>query len=372
MSDNIRGPIYPDILSALKIGSQYGSWYFLVASGFGILTQILLPQLLKQKQWFYVIYAVLLALMGVGCLVQLVAMSKLNSGFSLLLAGSALFGIGMGGSSVVHGLLLRRAVPPQSLSRAFSLLHAVYGAGAMASPLLVFTLRRNGYSWTSALWLCVFICVALLVLLALLRKHLPLQDSTPVESPLTQKSLLARPLDRNIKIISLIIAGLAFSVATEILISSRLVLYLREEIKITASMAEFILAGFFGCLLLGRLFSAWKMTGLKYLVWVPRLNGLAFVAVTAGLVLDSFVICFAGFFLGPIFPLSLVELNHRDTHNFPKISSYLFAIVGLSVFGMHGLFGAVAMQFGLQAGMSLAPIFLVLSNICFYFAHRID
>ena len=368
IGDNVRGAIYPDLLNHFAVGTGFGSLFFLIASGVAVFFQFIAPRLLSGMQrQFYLLYVLFLICMGLGPGLQALVsfgLGPIQGSFEWILVGSFIFGIGMGGSSIFHGILLQSSVPKEKVARSFSILHSLYGAGAFLSPFLVTQLRQLEFSWASSLGFVFCLAILLATLTAGLnswlpqvREHKPRADQELIENDLTP------PQAEDRKWVSWAIFALAFCVATEILISSRMTLFLREALNFSPALAELYLSGFFLCLFAGRVFAAFKLTEVPFGRLTQWLSTICLLALVGALALHPILFLLVGFFMGPLFPLSLGELSRRDSASFGKDSSLLYGWVGIGIFSMHGLFGMIASQFGLLAAMSLGVGFLVITLI---------
>jgi MFS transporter, FHS family, glucose/mannose:H+ symporter len=361
IGDNIRGPIYPDILQLYSVSPGSGSLYFLITSMAAIMTQWAFPSLLKKTQGFYVLYLFFLAIFAGSCWLQWLALVKLH--WTLLLISASLFGIGLGGTSVVHGILLKNSVYPKQQSRAFSLLHAIYGAASLASPFMVSYARHSSFEWVGALLLTGGLSLLLFLFLLASWSRLPVfAEPRPTQLSAAKAGQLSS--DSFFLFLAL---SLSLIVALEIMISTRLVLFLREVRQMDPPAAESMLSLFFLFLLLGRLaVGAFGVPRITFDRLALILVGLMIVTCFVGFAGYDLAFCVLGLWIGPLFPLTLAELSHKRSDQFTQASSYLYVGVGLGILLMHALFGLVAKYYGIHSAMYLSLGFPLLAGFFYW------
>ena len=138
LTDNIRGPLFPEVLNYFTLSSVKGSWSFATTSSAAFLGAYLSIRFLKR----YTLPALLMLsmlIMGSGVLVMGNAPT-----FGAFSVGSFLVGVGIGFMAVAQNLLITESVSDENKTRTLSALHATYGLASFIAPLLASTATQCG------------------------------------------------------------------------------------------------------------------------------------------------------------------------------------------------------------------------------------
>lgn len=345
--DNIRGPIYPYILEELSLDSFSGSFFFALASFFSFVSTLTAdywlpltgPSRSMKIGW---------TLVSLSCL-ALGLSSYMQSDLVLFIASSFL-GLGIGTIGMSMNILISLGSTTQTRRRLFGGLHACYGIASLGAPLVFELFQNLQFNWGEI--------IALVSLLSLpLFLSFKKVQIKPEKSKELKKSLLASPL------LSLMIGTY---VASEIVVSSRLVLYLKEIQNFSSSDSSLYLSLFFFFLMLGRI--AIAATNLKIdSVFLMKLSLLmTSLFVFMGLTISPLMICLSGLSMSIFFPCAMDMINHFYPKSFEKMTASALSGLGFIVTCMHLLFGAVAKALGLSLAMGTSIIFSLTSFLCLY------
>ncbi|WP_413291033.1 MFS transporter [Bdellovibrio sp. HCB337] len=351
ISDNIRGPLFPEILQNFAVSDTQGAVFYAMSSFFGFLGSFLVRFLLKKWSRIRNMQLALL-MMTVG----LAGMGSVTH-FSWLLFFSAIFGASMGITGVVQNILVNVGSLPQKRQQMLSGLHANYGIASFLAPLVV-----AGVSAWLGSWRFVFYIVAT-VPFALLLGTFFWKDNQ-ISAALVNKEKLEppHPQTRRDHLGQIFLAvALGFYVLAEIMVSSRLPLFVRRELGVSLEESSYYLTGFFVFLLAGRLLFA-----LYHFRWPLRHMLSAFLFLSAasvalGLLSHPFFLALSGLFMAPFYPLAMVYVSNRYEKNIDSAVSYCMALQSFFTVAMHGLVGYLTDLYGIHVALWVGPMGLGVS-----------
>lgn len=352
LGDNSRGPLFPEILKSFALTDTEGAVFYAISSFCGFLGSYLVRFLLKKFNRVPTLQMALL-LMSLG----LAGMGFAGS-FYWLLFFSGLFGLSMGLLGVVQNILVTVGSIPSKRQRMLSGLHAFYGIASLLAPLLgAAIMNLANTSWRSVFW-CVALVPSGLFIAAFFNKK-----EEPVR--LYVKKLLpeTKPGKGTDGAFAQFYLGTAFGlyVAAEILLSSRLALFVRREMNLDLTQSSYYLTAFFVCLLAGR--------GLFALVdfrWSLR-RTLSFslllsaASLVLGLTLSPLFMVLSGFFMAPFYPLGMAYIHHHFEDRVDAAISSCMAMQSALMLGMHLGVGYLTDSFGISKALWLGPVILFLA-----------
>src|SRR5438270_6073608 len=225
--------------------------------------------------------------------------------FALLLP--AMLIIGLGAAAIDAGLNSYFAGLPRN-SALLNYLHAFYGIGALAGPLVASALLALSLGWNSVYMLWVALSLAALVgfiaLFADSSGYTPEAPATDHQPPSTGNALTAA---LRLRAVWLAASFLLVYVGAEVSLGSWSYSFLTEERHEPELLSGWTVSGFWMGLTLGRL----VLGGLALRLGNTRLVQICLLGVVAGMLLVWLVpttasevagLGLAGFSLGPIFP----------------------------------------------------------------------
>ena len=342
--DNARGPYFADIIDELKLSHTRAALFFVVTSTMAFFSGRSVPKLVHNLGLIQVL-RIGLVVMGVGF-----ASISLASGLSSLIFTAAIFGWGFGIINVVQNLLLITAADGDMRRRLLSGLHGMYAFASLVSPLVAAQLFTMNVSWrwafvgfsgiTAAVFMATFV--------------------------LTQKIRLISTSEGNQKNPSrksywLVSAFISFYVMAELVVSTRLTLYLRRVHEFSAATASLYLAGFFLLLLAGRLYLLFQSVRYTSLQLIEASLILSFLSFILGLVFHPLFLVLCGFTMSPVFGLSIELLVQIFSRYATDAIASTLAISCLYIVSMHFAMGLLADAIGIQLAMYVGVAFLALS-----------
>lgn len=345
--DNSRGPLYPLIKTDLDLLNSQAALIFALGSLGQFVVNIFSGLWLKLT--FKKSIVVFQVMMLIGCL--LLGASK-NLGPMFLYVGSFIFGMGSGGLGSLANMLIILGTSTERRRQFLSGLHAMYGTASFLAPFLVRGVFSFGGTWGQH-----FFLLSLFPFIAMMIAAKNLQGEIPPTSKKMQSDL---SFWQKIPI------GFLFSsyVAGEVLISSRMVVYLMDAWRFSWEAASLSLSFFFMSLLFGRaLFALVKFPG-KSFHWLLLSLVTTILLLVIGLRFNPQLLFLTGFSISIFFPCGIDWM----THNYGEkaagfLTTYVSMWIGLGLVSMHILNGILADTSGPQAAMLMAPILLLCSLV---------
>lgn len=350
MSDNIRGPLFPELLTHFKLTNAEGSLSFAVSSAAALFGNILAGYLLK-KITLSRLLCISVFLMGFGLLIM-----GLASTYITFLIGSIVFGASMGLVALAQNVLVAESAAGKSQSRALAGLHGLYGLSSLLAPMIA--------SYAAILlgfWQAAFVVAAItafvVATIASLAKSKPAFDVHANDPELKNNKISKSAL--------LVYGGvLAFYVVAEILVSSRLALYMRTYFKMDLKESSWYVTAFFICLLLGRILFALKSFKAKLKTQLNFSLIAALVCLSLGLKFHPYFLIALGFAMAPFYPVSVAYISEQSGVFQRQFIAFAMSFQSFCVIAMHLGVGYLTDQFGLFYAFEVGLISLVLSLIC--------
>ena len=130
ISDNIRGPLYPELIKHFTLSNSQAAWSFAFSSTAAVLANAAAAFALK-KIHLDRLMAIAVFLLIVGPLTMGLATS-----YQVYLTGAIFLGFSFGVMGVAQNLLIAENTDGLQQTRALSGLHSVYGFSSLIAPLL--------------------------------------------------------------------------------------------------------------------------------------------------------------------------------------------------------------------------------------------
>ena len=355
LADNIRGTLFPEILTQFQISNTLGSWLFATSSSGAFIAGVLAPAFLRRYTIASLLFVGVLMLV-VGC-----AVVGFSGNFDWLLSGSLFFGLGIGFMAVAQNLLVAEGVESKLRSRALSGLHATYGLASFLAPLLAASATKSFGNWSSAFYVVAgfsFLCLVFQVVIQPEPKfvlHKSAQDNSGDKKRISKKAL------------AMICTFFAFYVVAEILISTRLALYMRTYYAMDLTQSAEYVTLFFLFLLIGR--ATFAFVHLPFSL-KSQLNGSligSIVLICLGLKFHPFFLALSGLTMAPYYPLCVSYISEISKDLSRTFLAYAMSFQSLSVVAMHLGVGYMTDHYGLAFAFGVGILALVISVICLSF-----
>ncbi len=356
--DNGRGPAYPDILTTFDLSSTSGAKIFALASFAALFAS------LSTKWWLPKLELirgsiVSLFLMTVACF--LFGRSPLI-GTWLLDLSSFLMGLGMGGANVCMNLLIAKGTSPIHRRQFYAGLHSVYGLGSLSAPLILsfYLTQTTDKTWGDFYqYLCLL--PATILLIALIRYPALTKLKVAPTEALVPKAIYKAPVPLLMRLAYGTVFG--FYVASEVIISSRLVYYLNEGHQLPITESRMALSVFFLALLAGRLlFTITSIKGQSH-------HWLIFSCLTTIAIYFSSrifyppLLALTGLSMSYFYPVAMDWLANTFTEGLEWMTASVLTSVSVFLVVMHLGFGYVTDRVNIEAAMAIVPLLLIFTII---------
>ncbi|MBC7465813.1 MAG: MFS transporter [Bdellovibrio sp.] len=357
IADNTRGPLFSDLLSAFKLSNWQGSMSFALASAAGLVGNVSSTYLFKKFNLADTLSGALF-IMASGLLLMALAPD-----FNLYILGAIFFGYSMGLMGVTQTLMINESVQPLNQSKAMSGMHGIYGLSSLVAPLVAAQAPRFIDSWRAAF----FVVAAIAFLVALSSVALKAKPNFVVHEVLQEKVDSKKP----IKTLFFLGGIFAFYVVAEILVSSRLALYMRTYFQMDLEASSQYVTYFFMFLLFGRLVFALKAfrISLRRQLNISLILSLSFLIL--GLNVHPFFLVMTGLSMAPFYPLSITYISEQTGIYKRPFLTFAISFQSVCVISMHMGVGYLTDQFGLFYAFGVGIISLVLALVCVNFHPKV-
>lgn len=348
--DNSRGPAYPEILEDFQINAARGAWLFAWASFAALVAN------LSARWWLPrigIVKATFLALMTMGMGSFLFGIS-LDYSIEMLDLSSFVMGFGMGVANISMNLLVAKGTPETHRRQFFSGLHSIYGIGSLTAPLILSSFMTFGFTWNQYFqWLTL---LPTLTLLFLFLKKKDFQKNNFADA--LPKLSLSAPVKLPIRLAY----GLLFGcyVSSEIVVSSRLVLYLTHGHEFSGEQARLALSVFFLGLLGGRLlFTVLPIKGSSQKWLITSCLSTIFVYTLARWVSPYFIVL-TGLTMSYFYPVAMDWLSKKFPKGLEWMTASVLTFISVLLVFMHLGFGYITDLLSIEVAMASVPIFQII------------
>ncbi len=351
LCDNVRGPLFPEILKAFAINDSVGSWMYALSSISGFISSYLARHMLRR-------YDRRTVLQG-GAVALIVSMLGLaaSPNFWFFLVFSFFFGLSLGIVGLIPNVLVPLGSSSEKKQQLLAGLHAMYGVASLLSPLLA-----AGIEWLTGSWRWTFV-VATVAPLGLLiysfhssHKNLHKKSEHSSEHHRNNRRLNLKP--------QLYLALMvSFCVAAEIMISSRLALYMRRAWNFDMEQSSLYVTYFFICMLVGRtMFAIVRFpTSIRNQLSISAASSA--VMIILGIHIHPLFLAAVGFTVAPFYPMSISWISSKFPHDLDAAVSYMMTTDSVMLVVMHLSVGKLTDSVGISNALYLGPFFLLLSFI---------
>jgi fucose permease len=340
--DNSRGPLYPEILSFFNLTNSQGSLLFSLSSGFGFVVTIFSGTIFKI---FGVNNSVKISvgLLIISTFIYGYFAGAANS-FHLFLLGSVFLGLSVGLLSVGNNLIISRNVEDDKKQMVFSGLHAMYGLASFGAPLALSFYLGSGQSWHSFFFV-LSICAVIIFLV-----FLPIKNDSFTPKVNSTIHVNKKTSFRLGSLISLY-------VSSEILVSTRMVIYINEVWSVDPSKSALFLSFFFLFLLIGRLSFAFIKIKFDELTLLKISSSLSIISIVLGMWIHPFFLSLCGLSMSYFFPCILGWVSKTYQDKADELIPMMMKFVNGMIVIIHGVFGIVSDAYGIKVAFSLGFIF---------------
>lgn len=357
-ADNIRGPLFPEIIHSFGLTDSLAAWYFALSSFMSFVGSYLVRKYKTVSQLLKLLY------LGILFIFISFVIQRWASSYFLVLSGVVFFGLSVGFLGVAQNNLVIIATRPKNRSRMLSYLHSMYGTASLLAPLFVAWL--SDHRWQEILFYFAWVALAF--------SALGFYYNSKKSDRIQHFSQFQESEMHGLSQLSELKVSLAISlyVVAEIVMGTRLALFMRRYYNYDLSTSSLYVTLFFLFMLMGRV--AISFAPHHYNIKKQLLFSLAaaFVLMLVGLYFHPFALALSGFGLAPFYPLSLSYISRLFPHKSTTIVSWTLTIQGFFIVLMHLGVGQLADLVGLQSAMLIGPVSLFLSFIILLFIRETE
>lgn len=357
LSDNMRGPLYPELIKFFSLSNAQASYSFAITSMAAVLANTLAAFALRKIQLDRLL-AISIGLMFVAPLIMGTAPN-----YIIFLSGALILGLSFGSMGVAQNLLIAENTYGRQQTQALAGLHGIYGFSSLIAPWLAsrsptwFSEEFVFNGWRSAYFVTTILSFLALVVILVSSPKPQFEGHVEHDEAIHGK--------KSSFVTLLWFAGFFASyVGAEILISSRLALYMRTYFNMTLEGSSNYVTYFFIFMLVGRLFFAFKSFQMKLKNQLNISLILSIVSLVLGLWVHPLFLAVVGLTMGPFYPLGIVYISEITGVQKRRFLTFAMGMQGLFVIFMHLGVGYISDALGLFSAFGLGIILLLGSILC--------
>jgi fucose permease len=154
---------------------------------------------------------------------------------------------------------------------------------------------------------------------------------------------------------------LAFYVAVELLISTRLPFYLRSEVGLSMHEANQMTAWFFLLVLIGRILFILMRPKLSIVYQLMISIFLTVLAVFAGIFITPWALILSGLLLSPFYPMAMAYSGEEFKSNLPTVTGFAVTATSVAIVLMHLTTGLLSDWMGIRIAFMMCAFFGLVS-----------
>jgi MFS family permease len=275
--------------------------------------------------------------------------------FWVFLAFSFLFGLSQGVLGLVPNVLVPLGTSEHRKQQMLSGLHTMYGVASLLAPLLAAAVEHFTGSWR---WTFAAAIVGPASLLAYTfhgsHKNLHTRSRISDEDYHAHKAKNFRPQ-------VFLALMLSFAVATEIMLSSRLALYMQRVWAYDMETSSLYVTYFFIFMMLGRgLFTVVHFRQSPQFLLTTSIFTTG-ICILLGVFVHPLFLAVGGFTVAPFYPLSISWISSEFPQDLDSVVSYMMATDSLMLIIMHLGIGKMTDLIGIQNAVLSGLAFVLLS-----------
>lgn len=357
LADNIRGPLFPEIIASFQLTGLSSSFFYASTSFAAFVASFLSFSFLRRRSLMFLLN---LSLFSMALALFIIGYSQV---FPLLIVGAVFLGFSIGGLGVSQNLMVSENIPLQIRAKALAGLHSIYGMASLLAPLMAAQATMMFSTWRAAFFISSGVCLTLFLTFAFYRHKIAGEQIGQTEPSKESNLQVPAPFLGKVTVSGLF----AFYVVAEILVSTRLALYMRENFSMDLEHSSLYVTYFFIFLFIGRLIFAFvRIPGaIKLQMNLSLVSSLIFLVL--GLKFHPFFLALVGFTMAPYYPLSVAYISQNTGSNERQYLTLAMSIQSLSVVAMHLGAGYLTDSGGVKQAFSIGVAALIISMVCLNF-----
>ncbi len=358
ITDNIRGPLFDLIQKNFQVSDSFGALIFSISSLSGFLMSFISMKLFRTRSKKQILIVSALVMM-----MSILGMAASHK-FEIFLFFTITFGLASSLIGLIPNILVPQGSKKEWTQRFLSGLHAMYGVSSLIAPMFVALLMYIFGSWKMVYVGASLFPLTLLIIILSNKdsKLLKVEEISHEERKSRSK--------KNKKQQMYLALTLSFCVIAEVLISSRLALYMTRVEAKNLYDSSLYLTYFFIALLSGRTLFAFITPKFKLVFQLQMILVLSVICSLLGVLIHPFFFVLTGFTVAPFYPLMMTYLSEEFPLDLDNAVAYVLAIDSLMLAGMHVLIGFLTDGFGLKNAMLSGSVFFLISLILISYHKR--
>lgn len=346
--ENSRGVIYSSFIDFYNLKS--GHLLFTISSLFSLIATLFSNLWLTKKGVFTLTKLAFSILSICSFLFYFIISYELSINYFYTV--NAFYGLAIGALSITLNSLVSENASLENSSRLLSGLHSMYGLASLIAPIFVYQLFSLNSSIEKIFLIQAIFSVMILFVFLFVENKEENKD----------KSLLSFKYKKaELKLFFPIGLCIGLYVSSEVLISSRMSIFLIHKLSFSKEKAALYVSCFFLFLFLGRLvFSFIKIRMSKIsMLKISMIFSLVFIIL--GIWFHPFFLCVSAFSMSYFFPYYMSYIGDH----FKEVEKDLFSksmnFVGLLLFITHWTYGIISEKYSDNWGIFISVIFLSIS-----------
>ncbi len=361
ISDNLRGPIYSDILKTFSVDPVKGSMFFSITSICAFAGGFVTAKLIRRFSHYAVLQTSIFL-----CASSLLLMSFAQS-FYFLMFATALLGVSYGWMGVVQNILVARFAPHQHKQQWMTGLHTVYAGSALLAPsLIAYLFERVQANGGPSVWRTGLQAGAgfgfLIFIVAMWVFHTR-RDQLVLRHISEGKHKTATTSSAGGFLRFLFAVGLSLYVVGEIIVASRLASFAEQVWQTTSATASLWTTGFFVGMFVSRFYFSVRPTRASLHKFVLLCLVLSFISVLIGICVHPLGLIVSGLLMGPFYPTMMVWAEQNFHAQLEEAMGLGIAFSSFFLVFSQTAYGYLTRAYGQTMGYWLAPLSLLASVI---------
>jgi fucose permease len=361
IADNVRGPLFLDILKSFSLDHSRGSLFFSIASLMVLPGGYFAGYLLKKVS----------LINALRCSLALMTFSILgfaiSKSFAVLLIFVPLFGMALAMQGVVQNVTVLRVAKAETMQRSQSRLHSIYGFASLLAPLIVILVYRYSESWQS-----VFLVAGVFAVVALLSSFLfssPNLSGELESSPGLEIKNKRTVSSSSAEVKKLKVAAgyfglmMAIYVNVEVIIFTHITEFARQGASLSIETSNLLTTLVFAALFAGRLLFSFWQPPIRLISQMNLCLISAILSMVLGIFVSPWFFVISSFSVAPFYPMGITAAGYFFSSEAGTVTSHIVALSGITVVVMQTGVGLLTDHWGISCAMMLGPLFAVISVV---------
>ncbi len=347
-ADNIRGPLFGYILKEYSLSDGTGAWFFSTSSLCSFAGSILARVLIKKID----------RIQGIQISFLLFIMGNIIFGianhFYWVLLGAVFIGLSFGLLGILQNVLVTIGADSKRQQQFITGLHAIYGLSSLLAPLMVALFIGFDNQWRLVFFATAFLSFLGLVYTFSIKKEFFELAKYKSDEEQAHKNIWS--IDK-VYIASVI----AIYSMVELMLATRMSLYLQRTHQYSVNEASFSLSSFYVLFLLGRIIFSLKPINIPLRKQIAVMLLVSAITMALGFYKYPYLLILSGLFMAPCYPFCVGYMTEYYSKQFDEIIYVAFMLQAFFIVSMHISIGYLSDWIGLAKAVWMGPIFLLIA-----------